>query len=89
MMMSFMGAGYHSQNDVTWGQANNTGVPPNQKSKQSRITNLSLYKHWVLLNQVYFESVSKIRCSKTIKFVHFLHFNSLSQEKNDFTKNIF
>ncbi len=34
-MMSFRGAGLPSQNDVTWGQANSTGVPPDQKSKQA------------------------------------------------------
>ncbi len=33
------------QNDVIWGQANSTGMPPNQKSKQSWVTNLSIYKH--------------------------------------------
>jgi hypothetical protein len=39
------GAGYPGQNDVTWGQDNCTSVPPDQKSKQSWITNLSLYRH--------------------------------------------
>ncbi len=34
------------QNNITFRQANHTGVPPSQKSKQSRLTNLSLYKHW-------------------------------------------
>ena len=29
------------------GQANNSGVPPDSKSKQSRGANPSLYKHWV------------------------------------------
>ncbi len=31
------------------GQANNTGMPPDQMSKQSWVTDLSLYKHWPLL----------------------------------------
>jgi hypothetical protein len=29
-------------------QANSTGVPPGLKSKQSRVTDQSLYKHWSL-----------------------------------------
>ncbi len=29
-----------------WGQGNSPFMPPNQKSKQSRVTILSLYKHW-------------------------------------------
>ncbi len=29
------GAGQLGQNDVTWGQANFTGMPPNPKGKQS------------------------------------------------------
>ncbi len=29
------GAGWLGQNDVTWGQASSTGVPPDQNSKQS------------------------------------------------------
>jgi len=28
-------AGYLGQNDTTWGQANSTGMSPNQKSKQN------------------------------------------------------
>jgi hypothetical protein len=28
-------AGYLGKNDITWGQANSTGMPPDQKSKQS------------------------------------------------------
>jgi hypothetical protein len=36
------GAGELSQNDVTWGQANSTDMPPDQKSKQSGGANLSL-----------------------------------------------
>jgi hypothetical protein len=39
------GTGQLGKNDVTWWQANITGLPPNQKSKQSRVTNLSLFKH--------------------------------------------
>jgi hypothetical protein len=45
-MMSLMGAFKLGQNDVTWGQANSIGMPPDPISKQSRVTNLSLYKHW-------------------------------------------
>jgi hypothetical protein len=41
------GTGHLGKNDVTWGQANSTGVPPDPKSKQSRVTNLSLNKHWI------------------------------------------
>ncbi len=29
----------------TWGQANSTGMPHNQKSKQRGVTNPSLYEH--------------------------------------------
>ncbi len=36
-----------SQNDVTWGQANRTDMPPDQICKQSWVTNLFLHKHWV------------------------------------------
>jgi hypothetical protein len=48
-----------TKNDVIWGQAswakmtlvggqaNSTGMPPNQTSKQSGVTNLSFYKHFV------------------------------------------
>jgi hypothetical protein len=39
------GADLLAKNDISWGQANSTGVPPIQKSKQSRVTVLSLYKH--------------------------------------------
>jgi hypothetical protein len=46
IMTSFGGAGYLGKNDLNWEQANSTGVPPNQKSTQSRATNLSLQKHW-------------------------------------------
>jgi hypothetical protein len=31
----FQGQASWAKNDVTWGQANITGVPPNQKSKQN------------------------------------------------------
>jgi hypothetical protein len=27
--------GYWGKYDITWGQANSTGIPPNQKYKQS------------------------------------------------------
>jgi hypothetical protein len=40
------GAGKLSKNDITRGQPNSTFVPSNQKSKQSRVTTLSHYKHW-------------------------------------------
>ncbi len=40
------GAGYLFQNDITWGEANSTGVPPDQICKQSWVMNLSLSKHW-------------------------------------------
>ncbi len=39
------GAGWLGLNDVAWGQTNNTGMPPDQESKQSLVMNLSLYKH--------------------------------------------
>jgi hypothetical protein len=41
------GEGKLGKNDISWGQANSTGVPPDQMSRQSRITNLYLYKHWI------------------------------------------
>jgi hypothetical protein len=39
------GAGELGKNDIILGQANSSGMPPNQKSKQSKVNNLSLYKH--------------------------------------------
>jgi hypothetical protein len=42
-----VGAGLLGQNDVTWGEANSSGVPPDQIRKQSRVMNLSLHKHWL------------------------------------------
>jgi hypothetical protein len=48
-----MGPGYDMFRDtpdviknVTWGQANNTSKPPDQKVKNGRGTNLSVYQHW-------------------------------------------
>jgi hypothetical protein len=32
---AIQGAGYVGQNDITWGQASSTGIPPDQKNKQS------------------------------------------------------
>ncbi len=40
--MSFRVAGKVDKNDVTWGQANSTVMPPNQNGKQSGEDNLSL-----------------------------------------------
>jgi hypothetical protein len=38
-MMSFGGrADWLGQNGITWGQANSTNVPPDQKSKQSYLS---------------------------------------------------
>jgi hypothetical protein len=39
------GAGWLGKNDITWGQANSTCMPPNQSSEHSSVTNPSLYKH--------------------------------------------
>jgi hypothetical protein len=39
------GADKLGKNDVTSWQTNSAGMPPSQKSKQSRVTRLSLYKH--------------------------------------------
>ncbi len=33
------GVGRLDQNDMIWGQANSSGVPPDHKDKQSRVTN--------------------------------------------------
>jgi hypothetical protein len=44
------GAGQLAKNDITWGQANSTVEPPDHKSKQSRVTSLSLNKHWSVLS---------------------------------------
>jgi hypothetical protein len=41
------GAGKLGKNDITQGKANSTGMPPDPKCKQSRVTNLSLYKQWL------------------------------------------
>ncbi len=42
-MMSFRGAGKLGKNDVTWGQANSTGMPPNHKvNKAEEPTYLSM-----------------------------------------------
>jgi hypothetical protein len=38
-------AGYLGTIDVMQGEANSTGMPPNLKNKQSRVTYLSLYKY--------------------------------------------
>jgi hypothetical protein len=35
-MMSFRGAGYLGKNDVTWGQANSTGMPPDTKVNKAK-----------------------------------------------------
>jgi hypothetical protein len=35
------GAGWLGKNDINWKQVYGTGVPPDQKSKQSGVTNLS------------------------------------------------
>jgi hypothetical protein len=43
-MTSLRGQASRAKNDVPIGQANSTGIPPKQKSKQSRVMNLSLYK---------------------------------------------
>jgi hypothetical protein len=32
-------AGWVDKNDVTWGKVDSTVVPPDQKSKQSKVTN--------------------------------------------------
>jgi hypothetical protein len=34
------------KNDITLGETNSTNMSLNQKSKQTRVTNLPLYKHW-------------------------------------------
>ncbi len=34
-MTSFSGAGKVGKNDVSWGQANSTGMPPDQKVKKA------------------------------------------------------
>ncbi len=44
-MTSFRGQASLGKKNITWGQANGTAVLPDQKSKQSRVTSLSLYKH--------------------------------------------
>jgi hypothetical protein len=33
------GVGRLDQNDMIWGQVNSSGVPPDQKDKQSKVTN--------------------------------------------------
>ncbi len=45
-MTSFRGQASWPKMNSAGGQAYSTGVPPHQISKQSRVTNLSLYKHW-------------------------------------------
>jgi len=49
-MTSFMGQASQAKNDITRGQANCTGMPPDRKSKQSLVTNQSLFKHWLQKN---------------------------------------
>jgi hypothetical protein len=39
--MPFRGVGKLGQNDITWGEANSTGVPPDKKEKKA---DLSFYK---------------------------------------------
>ncbi len=46
-MVSFRGQGSCI---VAQGKSNITGVPPDQESKQSRVDNISLCKHWSMLN---------------------------------------
>ncbi len=47
-MMSFRGQAGWAIMTSSGGQANSTGMPPDQKSKQSWVTNLSLYKLWMI-----------------------------------------
>jgi hypothetical protein len=47
-MTSLRGSSLLGKKDITWWQANSTGVPPNQESKQSWGANLSFYKHGAL-----------------------------------------
>ncbi len=45
--MSFRGAGKSGKNDVNWGQANNIGMPPDQKvNKAKYLTYLSKNIDW-------------------------------------------
>ncbi len=41
----FQGVGQVGKNGVTWGRANSTGMPPDQKSKESY--NLTLYEPYL------------------------------------------
>jgi hypothetical protein len=43
--MNIQGADKLCKNKVTHGEANSTGMQPEQKSKQSWATNLALHKH--------------------------------------------
>jgi hypothetical protein len=62
------------------GQANSTGVPPDQISKQSRVIYLSLYKHWYYPHLVVEDSqalqarkaVSLLRSQSYQGRIHFL-----------------
>ncbi len=45
-MMSFRGQASSEKVTASAGQANSYRIPPNQKSQQSRVTNISIYNHW-------------------------------------------
>jgi hypothetical protein len=55
-----------------WGQATSIGVPPDQKSKQSREANLSLYKHCEKLNILQYNTTFSLINKKVNTFASFL-----------------
>ncbi len=59
------GADYLGKNDITQGQVNSTDMLPNKIVKQSRVTNLTLYKHWLGLVNL----ASFIHFTKKLKLI--------------------
>jgi hypothetical protein len=51
-MTLFRGLAKWAKNDITQGLANCTGMPSNQESKQSEITNLSLKNILMMVEKV-------------------------------------
>ncbi len=42
---AIQGVGKLGQNDITWGEANSTGVPPDKKEKKAEKLTYLFYKH--------------------------------------------
>ncbi len=72
------------KNDVILGQANSTGVPPDQKSTQNRVSNLSLFKPLKISGYKYFcKNIILVKFDK----IYFWKLKISENCKSVFTKN--